>query len=163
MEKILNIYFYNFYLLTRFFNKLLVIYLNPFVWLNNRSKMKLGSKLFFEHMEKNFPTFLNQYKFIFRLKIQFIPFLFLLNILIFIFLLFICKINISEYYFIILVGSFLVSCVESYVYIFSYDKYHQYFKEFYETKKYDYPILTFLFILLMFFAWLSIVFFDALS
>lgn len=163
MEKMLNIYFYNFYLLARFFNKLLVIYLNPFVWLNNRSKMKLGSKLFFEHMEKNFPTFLKQYKFIFRLKIQFIPFLFLLNILIFIFLLFICKINISEYYFIILVGSFLVSCIQSYVYIFSYDKYHQYFKKFYETKKYDYPILTFLFILLMFFAWLSIVFFDALS
>lgn len=55
MEKFLNIYFYNFFLISRFLGKLIPIYLNPFTWFNNFNKMKLGLKLFFEHMEKNYP------------------------------------------------------------------------------------------------------------
>lgn len=156
MEKLLNIYFYNFFLLTRFLGKLIAIYLNPFTWMNNFSKRKLGRKLFFEHMEKNFPTFLNQYKYIFRLKIQFIPFLVLVNLLIILALLFILKINIPENYFIILISSFLLSSIEAYIYIFNNNKYHDYFKEFYNTKKYDYPLATFLFIIII----LSILFYN---
>ena len=75
MELFLNIYFYNFRLLHQILRKLLVVYLNPFVWISNFSKTNLGYKLFFEHMEKNFPTFLNYYRNEFRTKLFFIPFL----------------------------------------------------------------------------------------
>jgi hypothetical protein len=149
MEKILNIYFYNFYLLARFFSKLLEIYLNPFIWISNFSKMRLGSKMFFEHMEKNFPTFLHRYKYILKLKIQFIPFLTLVNLFVITIILFILKVNIPKYYFIALISSLCLAFIESYVYIFDKNKYQEYFKEFYETKKYDYPLVTFLCIILI--------------
>lgn len=146
MENFFNIFFYNFFLISRFFSKGLTIYLNPFVWIENSSKIKLGPKLFFEHMEKNFPTFLHQYKYIYKLKIQFIPFLALVNLIIITVFLFFMNINISENYVIILSISFLLSLVESYIFIFDKDKYQTYFKEFYFTKKYDYPFVTFLLI-----------------
>lgn len=146
MENFFNIFFYNFFLISRFFSKVLTIYLNPFVWIENISKMKLGPQLFFEHMEKNFPTFLHQYKYIYKLKIQFIPFLALVNLIIITVFLFFMNINMSENYVIILSISFLLSLVESYIFIFDKDKYQTYFKEFYFTKKYDYPFVTFLLI-----------------
>lgn len=156
MEKLLNIYFYNFYLLGRVFGKLIAIYLNPFTWINNFSKRKLGSKLFFEHMEKNFPTFLNCYKYDHRIKTNFIPFLILVNLFVITFLLFLLKINIPKNYFIVLITSSFLAFIEAYVYIFNNNKYHGYFKEFYETKKYDYPLATFLFITII----LSILFYN---
>ena len=57
MENFFNIFFYNFFLISMFFSKGLTIYLNPFVWIENSSKIKLGPKLFFEHMEKIFQLF----------------------------------------------------------------------------------------------------------
>ena len=163
MGKFLNIYFYNFFLLSRFFSKLLVIYLNPFVWVENFSKIKLGKKIFSEHMEKNYPTFLHQYKYIYKLKIQFIPFLALVNLIVIALLFFFLNINISKYYVIILIISFLLSLVQSYVFVFDNDKYQTYFKEFYLTKKYDYPFVTFLFISTFLFLWLYNVFFNVLN
>jgi L-asparagine transporter-like permease len=159
MEKFLNIYFYNFYLIGRFFNKLIAIYLNPFTWMNNFSKRKLGSKLFFEHMEKNFPTFLNQYKYIFRLKIQFIPFLTLVNLFVITVLFFFLKLNFPGNFFIVLITSSCLAFIEAYVYIFNNNKYQEYFKEFYDTKKYDYPLVTFLTITLILSIWFYIIFF----
>lgn len=159
MEKLLNIYFYNFYLLGRFFGKLIPIYLNPFTWIGNFSKMKLGPKLFFEHMEKNFPTFLNRYKYDHKIKIIFIPFLALINLLTIFALLFILKINIPKNYFVVLITSSSLAFIEAYVYIFNNNKYHDYFKEFYETKKYNYPLATFLFITLFLSIFFYIIFF----
>lgn len=159
MEKILNIYFYNFFLLARFSSKLIAIYLNPFTWMNNFSKRKLGKKLFFEQMEKNFPPFLNQYKYIFKLKIQFIPFLTLVNLFIITLLFFFLKLDLPKNYFIVLITSLCLAFIEAYVYIFNNNKYQEYFKEFYDTKKQDYPLATFLSITLMLSIWLYIIFF----
>lgn len=52
MEKLLNIIFYNFHKIDYNYRKLLLVYLNPFCWIQNFGKLKLGRKLFFEHMEK---------------------------------------------------------------------------------------------------------------
>ena len=163
MEKILNIYFYNFFLLARFLGKLIPIYLNPFTWFNNFNKIKLGSKLFFEHLEKNYPTFLHEYKYIFKVKIHFILFLALVNFFFVGLCFFIMNISIPKYYVLILLVSLFLSIIESYVYIFDKDKYQSYFKEFYETKKYNYPFITFLLITSLIFIWFYVIFFNALN
>ncbi len=158
MEKILNIYFYNFYLLHRFLGKIIAVYINPFVWINNFSKMKLGSKLFFQHMENNFPTFLHRYKYDQRAKFSFIPFLILLNLFIITILLYIFKINYTRYFLIVLNTSFFLSLIEAYTCVFNNNKYQKYFTEFYDTKKYDFPIITFLSIIIMLFFGLYTIF-----
>tara|TARA_R110000850_G_scaffold115256_3_gene230595 strand:+ start:28601 stop:29086 length:486 start_codon:yes stop_codon:yes gene_type:complete len=159
MEKLLNIYFYNFCLLDRFLSKLIAVYLNPFVWISNFNKRKLGSKLFFEHMEKNFPTFLNYYKYDSKVKIFFIPFLILVNLFIFNALLFILRVNISKYFFLVLIASSTLSLIEAYIFLFNENKYQEYLKEFTSTKKYDFPLITFLSILAILFLWIYIIFF----
>lgn len=158
MEKFLNIYFYNFFLISRFLSKILIIYLNPFIWIENFSKMKLGSKLFFEHMEKNFPNFLHTYKYIFKLKIYFIPLLTFFNLFIITILSLFLKINFANNFFIILLFSLLLSLIESYKYIFYKNKYQSYFIEFFETKQYNYPLLTLLILVSSLLLWINLVF-----
>ncbi|CAM3609328.1 hypothetical protein FLGE108171_05760 [Flavobacterium gelidilacus] len=157
MEKFLNIYFYNFYLLYRFLGKIIAVYLNPFAWINNFSKMKLGSKLFFQHMENNFPTFLHRYKYDQRVKFYFIPFLTLVNLFIITISLYLLNLNIAKYFFIVLNISFFLSLIEAYTYLFNNNKYQNYFEEFYDTKKYNFPLTTFLSILVMLCLWLYII------
>ena len=154
MEKFLNIYFYNFCLLDRGLGKLISVYLNPFVWISNFNKIKLGSKLFFEHMEKNFPTFLNYYKYDVKVKLFFIPFLILLNALIINLILLTLRVNLAKSYFVILIVSSLISLIEAFVFVFQDDKFYNYHKEFNGTKKYDFPIITFLAIIGIFCLWI---------
>ncbi len=154
MELFLNIYFYNFRLLHQILRKLLVVYLNPFVWISNFSKTNLGFKLFFEHMEKNFPTFLNYYRNEFRTKLFFIPFLILVNSFIINLIFLILGVNLAKSYFVILIVSSLISLIEAFVFIFQEDKFYNYHKEFNGTKKYDFPIITFLAIMGIFCLWI---------
>ena len=69
----------------------------------------------------------------------------------------------KKYYVLILFVSLFLSIIESYVYIFDKDKYQIYFKEFYETKKYNYPLTTFLLITSLIFIWFYVIFFNALN
>ncbi len=154
MEKILNIYFYNFCLLDRSLGKLISVYLNPFVWISNFNKIKLGAKIFFEHMEKNFPTFLNYYKYDARVKLFFIPFLILVNSFIINVVLLILRVNLANNYFVILIISSLVSLIEAFIFVFQENKFYSYHKEFNGTKKYDFPIITFLSIIVIFCLWI---------
>lgn len=154
MEKILNIYFYNFCLLDRSLGKFITVYLNPFVWISNFNKISLGAKMFFEHMEKNFPTFLNYYKYDARVKLFFIPFLILVNSFIINVVLLILRVNLANSYFVILIISSLVSLIEAFIFVFQENKFYNYHKEFNRTKKYDFPIITFISIIVIFCLWI---------
>jgi len=154
VEKILNIYFYNFCLLDRSLGKLITVYLNPFVWISNFNKISLGTKMFFEHMEKNFPTFLNYYKYDARVKLFFIPFLILVNSFIINVVLLILRVNLADSYFVILIISSLVSLIEAFIFVFQENKFYNYHKEFNRTKKYDFPIITFISIIVIFCLWI---------
>lgn len=154
IELFLNIYFYNFCLLDRVLRKLISVYLNPFIWINNFNKIKLGNKLFFEHMEKNFPTFLNYYKHDVKVRLFFIPFLVLFNFFVINMMLLILRVDLAKSYFIILIISNLISLIEVFVFLFQENKFYNYHKEFNKTKKYDFPIITFLTIITIFTLWI---------
>ena len=150
----MNIYFYNFRLLHQKLRKFLFVYLNPFVWIINFNKIKLGKKIFFEHMEKNFPTFLKYYRYEVRTKFFFILFLILMNCFIFNVIFLIFSIDLAKHYFLILIISSLISILEAFIFIFQEEKFNHYQKQFYESKKYDFPIITFFVIIIIFSLWI---------
>ncbi|OOV25770.1 hypothetical protein BXU11_13940 [Flavobacterium sp. LM5] len=114
----------------------------------------MGTKMFFEHMEKNFPTFLNYYKYDARVKLFFIPFLILVNSFIINVVLLILRVNLANSYFVILIISSLVSLIEAFIFVFQENKFYNYHKEFNRTKKYDFPIITFISIIVIFCLWI---------
>lgn len=65
-------------------------------------------------------------------------------------------ISLSKYFLFILVISATLSLIESFVYIFNENKYQYYLKEFNSTKKYDFPLTTFLFIITILCLWFYI-------
>ena len=154
IEKLINILFYNFRIVDYNYRKLLLVYLNPFCWIMNFSKIKLGFKMFMEHMEKNFPTFLNLYRNDNFSKLFFIVLLILLNCFFINLILLGLGINLAKNYFIILIASSLMSLLEAFILVFQEDKFYNYHKEFNETKKYNFPIITFLSIIVIFCLWI---------
>lgn len=154
IEKIINILFYNFRIVDYNYRKLLLVYLNPFCWIMNLSKMKLGFKMFIEHMEKNFPTFLNLYRNDNFSKLFFISLLILLNCFFINLILLGLRIDLSKNYFIVLIVSSIISLIEAFIFVFQEDKFYEYHIEFNTTKKYDFPITTFLSIIVIFCLWI---------
>ena len=141
LEKLINILYYNLNLIDYSYRKFLLIYLNPFVWFSNLSKIKLGRKLFFEHMEKNFPRFDHLYKNDRLTQIFFfLYFNFLVSTIISI-LFFLTKLQFN--YIIYFILSSMITLIISAIYIYKDDKYYSYQKEFYLMKKYNF---TFVFI-----------------
>ncbi|MEN9981313.1 MAG: hypothetical protein RL542_1100 [Bacteroidota bacterium] len=155
IEKFINILFYNFHIVDYNYRKLLLVYLNPFCWIVNFSKIKLGFKIFTEHMEKNFPTFLNLYRNDNFSKLFFMIFLILLNCSLINLILKGLGVNLAKNYFIVLIVSGLLSLTEAFVFVFQEEKFYKYHKEFNVTKKYDFPIITFLSIIAFFYLWIS--------
>ena len=153
MEKLLNIIFYNFHKIDYNYRKLLLVYLNPFCWIQNFGKLKLGRKLFFEHMEKNFPTFLNLYRNDNYSKLFFSIVLTILNCLFINMILLLLKINLAENYFIILLFAFLLALIFSFIYLFQDDKFYEYHKLFESNKTNNYPFLTLVFLIIMIPIW----------
>ena len=154
LEKIINILFYNFRLIDYNYRKLLLVYLNPFCWISNFSKLKLGFRLFTEHMEKNFPTFLNLYRNDNFSKLFFLIAFIIVNCFIINLLLLIFGISLAKNYFTILSISVIISILLSFVFVFQEEKFYKYHKEFNVTKKYDFPITTFLSIIAIFCLWI---------
>ncbi|QRE04051.1 hypothetical protein [Flavobacterium psychrophilum] len=62
--------------------------------------------------------------------------------------------NLAKSYFVILIVSSLISLIEAFIFVFQEDKFYKYHKEFNGTKKYDFPIITFLSIIVIFCLWI---------
>lgn len=154
MEKILNILFYNFHKIDYNYRKLLLIYLNPFYWIQNFEKLNLGRKLFFQHMEKNFPSFLNLYRNDNYSKLFFVIALIFLNSLFINIILLLFNINLAVNYFFILIIIILFTFILTFVYVFQNDKFYEYHKIFERDKKYSYPFLTLIILLMILPIWI---------
>ena len=155
-EKIINIIYFNFNLLYYKFKKLLIVYLNPFSWINNFSKIKLGRKQFFEHLEMNFEHFDNFYKYDRIAKYNFYGHLLLM---IFATLLYVCAvIKIKINFYVICIIAVLLNEICFSRLITRHKKFIDYHKNFTFDKKYNYPI-TF-FILSIIYIFLSIFLFT---
>jgi len=157
-EKIINIIYYNFNLLYYKFKKLLIVYLNPFSWLNNLSKIKLGRKQFFEHLEMNFEHFDYFYKYDRITKYNFYGYLLVLIIAT---LLYVSAIiNIKLNFYVICIIAILLNEICFSRLITRQKKFIDYHKKFTMDKKYNYPmsffILSIIYILLSIFLYTSI-------
>ncbi len=146
-EKIYNILFYNFRLLDYQFRKILIVYLNPFCWISNFSKLKIGFKFFLSNLDNNFPNFLLLYKQE-RISIYFFSgFITLsiygvINILLAVFQ---CSIQFRiDNLIIISIISSLIAFVLNSLFLFKNDKFYEYHKEFIYSKKYRFPIMFFI-------------------
>ena len=152
-EKIYNILFYNFRLLDYQFRKFLVVYLNPFCWISNFSKLKIGVKFFLSNLDNNFPDFLVLYRQE-RISIYFFSGFIILtiygiiNILLSVFQ---CSIQFRiDNFEIISVISFPISLLINYIFLFKDDKFYEYHKEFVYSKKYRHPFLFFIGFIIMY-------------
>jgi hypothetical protein len=146
LEKTINIVHYNFNLFHYHLNRLIIIYCNPFTWLSNFSKIKLGRKIFFENLVKNYVRFDHFIKYDKLTKLYFssyITFVFSFLIVALLSLLRI-KINLVGLFVIISVFSFVISKIVTEKYIFENDKFINYQQEFYKSKEYNF---TFLFVI----------------
>ena len=146
-EKIYNILFYNFRLLDYQFRKFLVVYLNPFCWITNFSKLKIGFKFFYSNLDNNFPNFLILYKQESISKFYFTGFVILtiygiINVLLSVFQ---CSIKFRiDNLIIISIISLLIAFVLNSLFLFKNDKFYEYHKEFIYSKKYSYPMMFFM-------------------
>jgi hypothetical protein len=154
MERILNILFYNFHKVDYNYRKFLLVYLNPFCWIINFKKIKLGSKLFFEHMEKNFPTFLNLYRNDNYSKIFFVITLIFINCFFINIILLLFNVNLVANYLMILLIATILASVLSLMYLFQDDKFYEYHKMFEKDEKYSYPFLSIVILLLILPIWI---------
>ena len=139
IEKLINILYYNLNLIDYSYRKFLLVYLNPFVWFSNLSKIKLGRKLFFEHMEKNFPRFDHLYKNDRLTQIFFFLYCNFLVSTIITILFILTKLRFD--YIIYFILSSMITLIISTIYIYKDDKYYRYQKEFYLMKKYNFPLV----------------------
>lgn len=154
IEKVFNILFYNFHKVDYNYRKLLIVYLNPFCWIMNLSKLKLGSKVFFRHMEKNFPTFLDLYRNDVFSKLFFMILLILINSVFINLLLLLFGFELRANYFIILIIASLMAIIQSFVFIFQDDKFYKYHKSFENDNKYNYSFITIIVIFVIFVLWM---------
>lgn len=155
LEKVLNILFYNFRLVDYGYRKLLLIYLNPFCWISNFGKLKFGFKMFMGHMEKNFPSFLNLYRNDNFSKLFFLIAFILINCFIINLILLVFGISLAKSYFTILLVSVLISILLSFIFLFQDEKFYKYHKEFYTSKKFNYPLVTLFSIVIIFCMWIG--------
>lgn len=146
LEKTINIVHYNFNLFHYHFNRLIIIYCNPFTWLSNFSKIKLGRKIFFENLVKNYVRFDHFIKYDKLTKLYFSSYItFVFSFLIVALLsLLRTKINLVGLFIIISIFSFVISKIVTEKYIFENDKFINYQQEFYKSKEYNF---TFLFVI----------------
>lgn len=143
-EKFYNILFYNFRLLDYQFRKLLLVYINPFCWISNFNKLKIGFKFFLSNLDNNFPNFLILYRQERISKYYFFVFVTfsiygIINVLLFVFQ---CSIQFRvDNLMLISILSSLIAVLLNGLFLFKNDKFYEYHKEFIYSKKYSYPIM----------------------
>jgi hypothetical protein len=143
-EKLYNILFYNFRLLDYQFRKFLIVYINPFCWISNFSKLKIGLKFFISNLDNNFPIFLILYRQERISKYYFFGFISLtiygvINVLLSVFQC-IIQFRINNLIIISIISS-LIAFLLNRLFLFKNDKFYEYHKEFIYSKKYRYPIM----------------------
>ena len=147
VEKLMNILYYNFNWMYYHFGRILLVWLNPFCWLSNLSKIKLGRNIFKRQMERNYPSFLDESLrssfFLQYSRIFFFSFLFVEILLFTTFVLLMLQIYSLQFYVIAMICSFITIFLTA-NFVFADDKYVQYHKFFYKEKKYYFPLPIFL-------------------
>ncbi|MFZ4455910.1 MAG: hypothetical protein ACOYOT_06785 [Bacteroidales bacterium] len=140
MEKAFNILFFNFCLVLYYFQKILLVYINPICWIKNVRFIQFGFSCWRDQMEKDFIPFLYQIKYNWNIRfgafqLQTISFI--------LFFLMISKLlqSFGSWIYIISIIGLLISIIGSYNYIDTKDKYFEFQKEFIRIKKYNKPII----------------------
>ena len=149
--KLYNILFFNFRLIDYKFRKILLVYMNPICWIVESKKIKYGFKIYFDSLDTNFLPFLTLYKHDYLSKTSFsifstIIFWTLINYV----LAFFSFHNNENLIQITGFLSLVISTVLNRIFLFKSQRFYDYHKDFIFNKKYNYPIIFFILIILIY-------------
>ena len=152
--KLYNIIFFNFRLIDYKIRKILLVYLNPICWIVQSKKIKYGLKIYFESLDTNFLPFLTLYKhdYLSKTFFSFFTTIIFWTLINYISALFSFQ-NIENLNVIICILSFAISTILNRIFLFKNQRFYDYHKDFIFNKTYNYSIIFFILIILIYILW----------